>query len=143
MTPIYLAEASLPDLLAEISKRFEARNPLPEWGAVIVFSVAAFYGISPEQLRCHSREEHLVKCRHLTIALLAQLNPSRTRAEVCAVLGRGHEMYAHALAKTDHRSKCFPEFRAEIREILKIISETNAGHAHCRTSPQGTRAPQG
>ena len=127
MSAIYLKEATLAELLAEIANRFDARGIISEWAAPVVFAVAAYYGVHAEDLRGRRREDHLTKLRHLTIALLAKTNAGRTRAEVCAVLGLGHEMYTHALAKTDERCRLFPEFAAEVKAVHKIIIETTGG----------------
>jgi hypothetical protein len=45
-------------------------------------------------------------------------------------------MYVHSIQRTDERMRRFPEFREEVKQILKIITEANATHGHCRTSPQ-------
>lgn len=136
MSAIYLKEASLTELLAEIERRFDSLNPLPEWAAPVVFAVAAYYGTTADQLRSIRRTDTLVIPRHLAIALLAQFHPNRTRAEVCSVLNRGHEMYVHAVQRTDERIRRFPEFRAEVKQIHQIASEAYGTHSHCRTSPQ-------
>lgn len=139
MSAIYLKEASLTELLMEVERRFDALDPLPEWAATVVFAVAAYYGTTAEQLRSIRRTDTLVIPRHLAIALMAQFHPNRSRAEVCAVLNRGHEMYMHAVQRTDERIRRFPEFREEVMQIHKIITEANATHGHCRTSPRVVR----
>lgn len=148
---IYLREASLAELLQEVSRRFEDRNPIPEWAANVIFSVTAYYGVFPEQLRSHSRNDTVVRARHLAVALLAQLAPSRSKSEVGALFERGHEIYDYAIRQVEEKSRAFPEYRQEIRDVLKIINDTtprsgstpSTGHAHCRSSRQGTCAPQG
>jgi chromosomal replication initiation ATPase DnaA len=133
---IYLMEATLPELLAEVQRRFVELDPIPEWAAPVVFAVTSYYGLQPEQLRSKRRQDAITKPRHLAIALLAQMNPGRTRAEICSVLGLEHHMYAWAIQKTEERVARFPDFRAEVHEILQILRETG----HCRTSPHATSA---
>jgi chromosomal replication initiation ATPase DnaA len=142
MSAIYLKEATLSELLAEVTRRFDELNPVPEWAAPILFATAAYYGFYPDQLRSSTKDAAVVNARQLTIALLAQMNPSRTRAEVCAIVARGHEMYRVSIQNTDERMKRFPDFRREVQDLLTIIRETpgrpDTRHSLCRTSPQGT-----
>lgn len=139
MTPsIYLAEATLEELLGEVQKRFTALNPVPAWAARTVFAVIAYYGISVELLRSKRRTDAVARVRHLTVAMLVKTNPVRTRHEVCEVVGLEHSMYYNALRRTEERIASFPDFQREVSEIVTIINETPAGNGHCRTSPQGT-----
>ena len=139
---IYLREATLPELLEEIGRRFEEARPVPEWAGVTLYAVASFYGLHPDQVRSARRDSTMVKARHLTLALLAQLHPTRTRAEICEILGLEHHMYAYAIKKTEEWVGRFPDFKGEVKAILGIIQETRRlrphAHGHCRTSPQGT-----
>ena len=138
---IYLREATLPELLEEIGMRFEEARAVPDWAGVTLYAVASFYGLHPDQVRSGRRDSTLVKARHLTLALLAQLHPTRTRAEICEILGLEHHMYAYAIKKTEEWVGRFPDFQSEIKVILGMIQETRSGsppsHGHCRTSPQG------
>lgn len=134
---VLLAEATVAEILAELARRYEEMPPLPSWAAPVVITVAAHYQMPLEVLMAGRRNEVSVKVRHLCIALLAQLNPTRSRAEITAAVGLGHEMYAHALAKTEERVRVFADFRAEVASILASIR----AHGHCRTSPQGTSSP--
>lgn len=135
---VYLAEATMEELLAEVQKRFEALTPVPAWAANTVFAVTAYHGMTAELLRSNRRTEHVARCKHLTIALLAKSHRGRSRGEICAVVGLDQRMYVHALSKIEDRCQRFPDFRSEVAEILQIIRETSDGNACRRTSPRGT-----
>ena len=100
MTPsIYLAEATIDELLGEVQKRFTDRDPVPAWAAHTVFAVTAYYGISIEMLRSKRRTDSVARTRHLAVALLAQTGPGRSRTELCEVVGMEQDMYRHALRR--------------------------------------------
>jgi chromosomal replication initiation ATPase DnaA len=122
--PIYLAEATVSELLAEVERRFDERAPLPEWAQPVVVAVATYYGMPVELLRGRRKDDVTARTRHLAIAMLAQFHPTRSRAEVCAVLGVEHHMYAHALRRIEERVRAFADFRGEVGEIVKIVRET-------------------
>jgi len=126
MSSVYLKEASVTELLDEIAKRFKDLDPVPEWAAPIVFSVATFYGVPAEQLRSRGRQFHLAKARQLAISIMAQLHPTRTRAEVCAIMGVEHHMYVHSIKQTEDRVARFADFRREVTEVMRLVRETSA-----------------
>lgn len=129
---VLMTEATVPQLLNELARRYEELPEIPRWAEPVVITVAGFYRMPLEMILSKRRNDETVKVRHLVISLLSQLNPNRTRSEVCDIVGLGHEMYHHAIAKTDERCGTFPEFRDEIRQVLAAIKT----QGHCRTSPQ-------
>ena len=134
---VMLNEASVSQILDELRTRYEEMPPIPQWAAPVVITIAGYYAMPLEMIVSKRRNDETVKVRHLCIAMLAQLNPSRTQSEVCDVVGVGHEIYRHAIAKIEERVRLFPDFASEVRSIITAIR----AHAHCRTSPQGTSAP--
>ena len=124
-----LTSASLPQLLAEISRRFAALPQIPEWAAPVVEEVAGYYELEPTQLRSGEKLAYLTKPRHLAIALLSGLHPSRTRSEVTAVLGLKYHMHRHALEKIETRVAQCPTFQTEVATILKRVREREADMA--------------
>ena len=135
---IYIQEATVTELLAELADRYEKRNPVPEWAGYIVYAVAAYYEFTVDQLRSKRRTDQLTRAKHLAIALLAQMAPHRSRTEICEVLNLEQDMYRHAIARTEERVSRFSDFRREVAEIVQVIKETRDGNGHCRTSPRGT-----
>jgi hypothetical protein len=124
-----LTTATLPQLLAEISRRFDALPEIPAWAATVVAEVARYYELDPAQLRSGDQQARLTKPRHLAIALLANFHPERTRSEVTAIFGLKHHMFRHALMKTDaHAARC-PVFQREVAEILKTLRAPQTGMA--------------
>ena len=124
-----LTSASLPQLLAEISRRFASLPQIPAWAAPVVEEVARYYELDPAQLRSGEQHAYLTQPRHLAIALLASLHPDHSRSEVTAIFGLKHHMFRHALAKTETRLAHSSAFQAAVTAILKIVREREAGMA--------------
>lgn len=124
-----LTQATDSQLHAELARRNNQLTASQQWAAPVLVAVASYYGLEYHQLRSAVRTKLFSRARHLSVALLAQLHPHRTRTEVCELLGLAHHMYVHAVEKIDADCAQFPIFRAEVSQILKNLRAGEAGMA--------------
>jgi chromosomal replication initiation ATPase DnaA len=116
-----LTQATDSQLHAELARRNAQPTASQQWAAPVLVAVASYYGLEYHQLRSPVRTKLFSRARHLSVALLAQLHPHRTRTEVCELLGLAYHMYVHCVEKIDTDCTQFPIFRAEVSQILKNL----------------------
>lgn len=134
-----LSHASVEQILAELQRRYDQQIVMPEWCSAIIVTTAGFYSIPVEMVLGIKRDAKLVRVRHLCISLIASLEPQRTQKEVMCVFDMDHAMYRHALAATEERCLLFPEFRAEVGQILQALKSCRKGCGSTRRIEAGAQ----
>lgn len=134
---ILIRDASVPELLAEIARRFDARPAIPAWAEPVMVAVSEHFRISLSIICGRSRRMATVQVRWLCLSLLAQYHPDRTHEELTQVVGRSHEMLPIAVRKTEDKLLTDSEFRTQVRTVVRELDAIGAR----RAAPQGTAAP--